>query len=495
LIRFKKNGAAANAVSSIVLNSPKLSRIEISMADIPRYDRGNNPNFGKTPGIHSYKDILLQKNFFEPLKHFKQLERLKITTPDTSQAFINYLSEIPNLKVLEWEGEYEAMDFSALSNVDTLVLTNKNAAEGKCELKLPKDLKMLILPKDSLGWILPALLKHPKTLAYLDVNYDRTSLLLLKDKVEHLILSTDPLANETFPSLANSMLKSLVIKINTYKYSSDYLHGPIMSIDSNFSEFKELKELDLSHYNRVHLSSEIQPLKKIEKLRLRTDELPNAIIHWEGLKELDVSGKGLKSIPIGLAKSRGLETLKINSLKIKKFPKHIYRLTNLRQLSLMDNERYPYNKPQFRSIIPDSLAHFKKLTHFKISLNAIKNRAHLRNIYKALPDSTVLELQGFRFKTPIKTTVNLGIYAQYNIGGTVMSGLEFNFLYNPFKIASKITKKGRFEDRAYGRNHYAANPFDFHTFTAGVAWNYLKSFVMGYKLGYTYTQKRFPIEF
>jgi hypothetical protein len=154
----------------------------------------------------------------------------------------------------------------------------------------------------------------------------------------------------------------------------------------------------------------------------------------------------------------------------------------LRELSFIDNERYPKNKPQFRAIIPDSLVQLKKLRYFKSTLNAIKNRAYLRTVYKALPDSTGIELQGFRFKTSIDTTVNLGIYAQYNVGGTVMSGLEFNFLYNPFKIASQITKKGRFKDRAYGKNDNATNPFDFHTFTAGVAWNYLKSFVMGYNL-------------
>jgi hypothetical protein len=499
LFHFKKEGAAANVIWPIVLISPKLSRIEISMADVPQYDRGNNPNFGNKPGIHSYKEPLLQKNFFEPLSNLKQLERLKIISPDTSQAFINYLSQFPNLKVLEWVGEYRGVDFSSLMNVDTLILSRKvlrkKAVLAKCELKLPEHLKMLILPKDSLGWILPALLEHPNTLSYLEVNYDRTPLFLLKDKVEHLILSTNPLDDKTFPLLANSMLKSLVMKINTYTYSRDHLYGPIMSIDSNFSGFKQLKELDLSSYSRVDLSPKIQPLKQLEKLKLRTNELPNSIIHWESLKELDLSGEELKNIPIGLARSKGLETLKISSLKIKKFPKLIYQLKNLRTLSLIDYERFPKYQPQFGGIIPDSLAQLKKLRHLEINLNAIKSRAHLRNIYKALPDSAVIELYDFDFRTPIKTTVNLGVYAQYNIGGTVMSGLEFNFLYNPFKIASRSTKKGHLGDNAYRENPFSTNPFDFHTFTAGVEWNYLKSFVMGYKLGYTYTRKRFPIAF
>ena len=474
----------------ILLQSPKLSHIEISMGhrDTDKY-------------AYSFENPNLQKSFFEPLGDFKQLEYLRINKPDTSQAFINYLSQFPNLKVLEWVGQYKKLDFSVLTNLDTLVLieevTWQKEAETGQKLKLPKQLKALILPTNSLEWIWPTLRTHPTTLPYLEVRYEDSdstfSLALLKDKVEHLSLRASASGKKGFPS-ANSTLQSLTIK-SDFSYYKQYLRAKTISIDSTVAQFKQLKELDLGNYHAVNLPIQFYSLKQLEKLKVKTNELSDSIQYWKNLRELEVSGTKLDYIPPSLGNLTTLEILKIGSPKIKKFPNFIYQLTNLKQLSLSSNTNASVSQRQFRGIKLDSLAKLKKLTHFKITLNSIKSRAHLRNIYKALPESTIIELQPFDFKTEIQTPFNLGVYAQYSIEGAFRSGLELNFFYNPFKIASKFTKKGSFIRSAYGENNYATNPFDFHTFTAGVEWNYLKSFLMGYKIGYTYTRKRFPIAF
>lgn len=479
-----------NAAWSVLLQSPNLSHIEISMRhrDEDKY-------------AYSFQDTNLQKNFFEPLGDFKQLEYLRIDKPDTSQAFINYLSQFPNLKVLEWLGQYKKLDFSVLTNLDTLVLieevTWQKEAETGQKLKLPKQLKALILPTNSLEWIWPTLRTHPTTLPYLEVRYEDSdstfSLALLKGKVEHLSLRASASGKKGFPSV-NSTLQSLTIK-SDFSHYKQYLHAKTISIDSTVTQFKQLKELDLGNYHKVNLPIQFYSLKQLEKLKVKTNELSDSIQYWKNLKELEVSGTKLDYIPPSLGKLTTLEILKIRSPKIEKFPNFIYQLTNLKQLSLSSNTNSPISRRQFRGIKLDSLAKLKNLTHFKITLNSIKSRAHLKKLYKTLPESTIIELQSFGFKTEIETPFNLGVYAQYSIEGAFRSGLELNYFYNPFKIASKFTKKGSFRQNAYGKNNYATNPFDFHTFTAGIEWNYLKSFMMGYKIGYTYTRKRFPIAF
>lgn len=469
-----------------VLKTPELAFLSINMKKKSRsaeYFSFANPN--------------LQDALFKPLTKHTILEGLKVRYPDTSQAFLNYIGGFPKLKTLEWVSMHRMLDFSQLSNVETLVLRRSShynhQDSSKSLLQLPLQLKRLILTHNSINEVLPTIAKHQGSLKLLKARYfysdSLPNLALLQGKVDHLML--DYLTRKRpLPKLprADSNLQALTLEVHHYHQKR------VIDLDTEIGNYKHLSYLDLSDYAILKLPASFYQLKQLQHLYLKTYSFSDSIQNFQQLETLKVRAKKLKTLPKGFAKLQQLKELEIFSDRMHRFPSSIYQLKSLEKLTL-DHVAYRTPKrPLFQGISPKGLSQLKQLKYFEFPMKGILFRQQLKNIYHALPDSTEIQINFASDRYEISMPFNLGIYVQYDVTGTVMSGLEFNYHYEtPWDVESLYKKNGIIKKKNVDTYREPENPFDFHSFNFGIEWNYLKSFIMGYKIGYTYTHKRIPL--
>lgn len=517
---IKTGKAHFKAILKSALNAPNLSSLSIFM---PSKQEEDSYTF------HSYSDSAIKENFWKPLSQFKQLEKLRIFNPDTSQAFIHYLAQFPNLKVLYWSGPHNGLDFSPLAHLEALILGSPYNSYMSIEqsikdkLVLPTQLDALILHNNSLSDILPILANFKGKLSYLKTNRVQRDkihdLSLLKGKVTQLDWWVSnwnidlPLGDSALQSLTvtgSVLTKHLYIgeNIRTYK-NLETLHLEnyfTTTLSPSFYQLPKLKHLTI---NTNYLSDSIQYLKTLETLNLDSETLkqvPSTLGKLENLKALDITANKLTSFPVTFRNLKQLEAFKISAPNLKRLPKGLKHLKQLKEIDIFAGKVHQMPSeigrlrqlkslsfygsetqvlfPIFRTVPSHTLKKLQQLEEFSLSINFIVTRAQLKNIYRILPETTKIYIYSLEDKYQVQTLFNLGIYTQYDIGGTVSSGLEFNYHYIPHWSLPN------YSNNAIKKPKKDYNIFDFHTFNAGIEWNYLKSFVMGYKTGYTYTHKR-----
>jgi len=124
-------------------------------------------------------------------------------------------------------------------------------------------------------------------------------------------------------------------------------------------------ELDLSNRGIESLPPEIGKLTKLTVLDLSYNQLtslPPELEKITKLTELHLSGNQLSSIPKGIGKLANLKLLYLSNNQLTSLPPEIGELANLRALDLVSNEL---------TSVPKELSHLKNLTKLNIRLNPL----------------------------------------------------------------------------------------------------------------------------
>lgn len=517
---FKTGKESFKLIWQSVLSAPNLSSLGLRMAN--RKDK--NPYT-----FYSYADSSLIETFWKPLSQLKQLDDLTLFDPDTSQAFINYLAQFPNLKELYWSSPYKGLDFSQLTHLKVLTLGSPHASYPnidqsiKGKLVLPPKLDTLILHNNTLDEILPIIATYKGKLSYLKTASTRggavPDLSLLKGKVEVLdwAIST---WNFALPP-GDSAIKSLILSricfsdsVYIGKAALTYTNLEALDLGKRITtklspSFYQLSNLKHLTIKTNYLSDSIQYLKKLEALTLYSDsltQLPSTLGKLKNLKKLDLTTTNLTTLPETFHHLTQLEAFKIYSPNLKQLPKELKVLKHLKSLDIFAgkvNKISPkiaqlhqlkelhfhgsskqFLFPIFRTFPKGIFKNLQQLEKLSFNIRSIVTRAQLNNICRIVPDTTELYVYSMDDKYSVYTPFNLGIYTQYNFNNMMTFGLEFNYYYTPHWSLPKRTNNTRYPRE---KNY---NIFDFHTFNTGIEVNYLKSFIMGYKTSYTYTHKR-----
>ena len=118
---------------------------------------------------------------------------------------------------------------------------------------------------------------------------------------------------------------------------------PITQIPESLNQLPQLAKLDLNTgFARLDIEQAIAVLKgccKLSELKLETEDLkiPESIAQLAGLKVLDLSNNGLRSIPEAVFELKQLKTLDLGLNELKKLPKGIGNLKKLSTLKLNSN--------------------------------------------------------------------------------------------------------------------------------------------------------------
>jgi internalin A len=124
-------------------------------------------------------------------------------------------------------------------------------------------------------------------------------------------------------------------------------------------------KLDLSSKGLTSLPSEIKELKNLTTLYISSNQLtslPPEIAELKKLTELYISANQLTSLPSEIAKLKNLTELSISGNQLTSLPPEIAELKNLTELSISVNQL---------TSLPPEIAKLKNLTRFNISVNKL----------------------------------------------------------------------------------------------------------------------------
>ncbi len=157
-----------------------------------------------------------------------------------------------------------------------------------------------------------------------------------------------------------------------------------------------LQDLQMPSNDLTELPPCFGKLKNLQKLNLggsRFKEFPTMILELQGLKYLNISGKG-EELPDEFSNLSDLEELILTDYKFYTFPKQLLELKKLRTLALIncDLRSIPASISQIQNLeeiylksndltdLPDELFDIKTLRYINIESN--KFPSELRKIYK-----------------------------------------------------------------------------------------------------------------
>ncbi len=328
--------------------------------------------------------------------------------------------------------------------------------------------------------------------------------------LKHLvIMSTNKII---LPASFYQLTRLESLEISGYRYLSDSIRY-----------LQSLKKMTLNNYNMrgvFNIPDSISCLSSLKQLRIynrserRETPLPSSIYELTNLEELDVSPYWLSDSIQYLQKLTKLTMAGIlESEEVTRFPDGIRHLKALKELEIGMHyylERFPnaiFELRQLERFVFEGelkraglntrkLKQLTSLKYIEFDTELLKNEFHFKKIYQALPENCVLDLNLKKgFKAP-EYWGNIGLYMNYGWGQTVFTGVEFLH----YVSGASIQKK---RDRTVDRLNQTINSegakvprlFDFHTFSFGTEWNYLKNddFLMGYRMGYNYTRIKEPI--
>lgn len=334
-----------------------------------------------------------------------------------------------------------------------------------------------------------------------------------------------------------SSLESLKVGL-AYSERGSAAYSEDLIIPSSFYQLSNLEYLDIAG---DHLSDSIRYLQKVKNLSLyisnsTSGRIPDSISCLKGLEHLSIYGRDidLRALPNSIYKLTNLKSLnlvyfslsdsiryltelrELSIARAKRLPDGLFHLKKLQKLDL--RSQYTTMKGNWDQIKTlDTLfmgSHSRKkkvlinarklktlqhLKHIQFSIPVIRNEWHYRQVYNALPEGCGVELNdGWESNAPY-STFNVGFYMDYSWGHAVFTGIELLYYFAPRYKGSFVKKAGNFGRQATTKKHQGTipNPFYFHTFSFGLEWNYLQSsdFLMGHRIGYTYSRVKEPIFF
>ncbi len=143
--------------------------------------------------------------------------------------------------------------------------------------------------------------------------------------------------------------------------------------------------LDLSFKGLTSLPPEISKLENLTTLNISGNQLtslPPEISKLEKLTQLDISGNKLTSLPFGISKLKNLIQLDISGNKLTYLPSEISKLKNLKELGISENKLIS---------LPPGISELKNLTQLDISRNQLTS---LPPEIKELTNLTQLDISG-----------------------------------------------------------------------------------------------------
>jgi internalin A len=235
-----------------------------------------------------------------------------------------------------------------------------------------------------------------KLINLLSLNLGRNQLSSLPDSIGKLIkLTSLNLEDNRLTSLPDSMSKLNKLKLfrlenNQVKESPEsigqwkklgniYLY---IDIDQNLIE---LTSLDLSQRGLKTLPDEIGQLEHLESLNLcgnDLSELPRTICHLGKLDSLILHGNRFESIPDFIGGLTQLKSLQISHNRLNSVPDSIGKLLNLIKLDLSNNNL---------SALPESIGELPNIRSLELNNNKLQI---LPNSIGSLDDLVVLKLEG-----------------------------------------------------------------------------------------------------
>ena len=259
--------------------------------------------------------------------------------------FIKELTELP-----QWNRKRRVKEIDS-GHIIRLDLSNLELQKLSDSIAALSELKELNLSNNNLSSI-PISINKLKSLEFLILDSNQIKELPIEitslSKLRYLSIKNNQLVE--FPKLMENLqhLQKISFTKNKFDYFPDFLfHFDSIYIESDLwiGYIDEVKEYQLV----ISFFSEIKRQIKLDKILisngvvkdlnlagLRLKSIPNSIGLFTSLERLDLSSNSLDRLPKLISSLKNLETLLLNSNNFKEVPEEVYFLKGLQNLEISD---------------------------------------------------------------------------------------------------------------------------------------------------------------